>query len=145
MLLYICKALLVASRVIAILLPVPLHVIIFLSQKCTPHFYSPSILCSSKHEPDRNGWIIFIYIKFFMEREKYIYISSIYVLVFQRKPSLHLLNRFNFLKHVQHFDDKQLIFIQLQECICELAQGKLMDVQYNIIVIKKYLFLYFVI
>ena len=27
-----------------------------------------------------------------------------YVLVFQRKPSLHLMNGTNSLKHVQHFD-----------------------------------------
>ena len=26
------------------------------------------------------------------------------VLVFQRKPCLHLMTRFNFLKHLQHFD-----------------------------------------
>ena len=26
-----------------------------------------------------------------------------YVIVFQRKPNLHLVNRFNSLKHVQHF------------------------------------------
>ena len=27
-----------------------------------------------------------------------------YALVFQRKPCLHLVKRFNSLKHVQHFD-----------------------------------------
>ena len=69
------------------------------------------------HKPDRNEWIISICIKPFMEREKHIDISSMYVLVFQRKPCLYLLNRFDFLKHVQHFDDKQLIFIQVQLCI----------------------------
>ena len=32
------------------------------------------------------------------------YMSSMHALVFQRKPCLCFMNRFNFLKHVQHFD-----------------------------------------
>ena len=43
-----------------------------------------------------------------MKGEKHIYIaytvSCMYVLVFQRKPSMRLINRPNSLKHIQHFD-----------------------------------------
>ena len=44
------------------------------------------------------------FLKHFVERSIFIlYISCMYVIVFQRKPNLHLVNRFNSLKHVQHF------------------------------------------
>ena len=40
-----------------------------------------------------------------MEKDKYIYIISfMYVLIYQRKPWLCLMNRFNFLKLMQHFN-----------------------------------------
>ena len=49
----------------------------------------------------------YLFVKTFMKREKYIYItyiSCMYVLVFQRKPYLHLVNGFNSFKLVQNFD-----------------------------------------
>ena len=56
-------------------------------------FYSKHLL-QLKHKPtDRNGWTLFVCNTFY--REKYIYISCTFVLVFHKKPSLRLMNRFN--------------------------------------------------
>ena len=68
---------------------------------CTQH------LLQFEHKPsNRNGWTLF-FVKNFMEREKSIftlYTCCMYVLVFQRKPCLRVINKFNCLKDVQNFD-----------------------------------------
>ena len=61
----------------------------FLWQKCIPYFYfSPTIFCSYSNQIGIGGQYYFV--KNFMEREKYVYVSYMYVLVFQRKPCLNL-------------------------------------------------------
>ena len=94
--------LLIASRVIILLLPVKtVSAIIFY----LVFLFFPRIVCSSNpsHNIGVDGHYPFV--KIFMEREKYIYIiSCMYFVLFQRKPCPHLTNRFNSLKHVQHFD-----------------------------------------
>ena len=65
-------------------------------------FYSKHLLQFEHKLSDRNGWALFV-CTIGLYGEKFIYMSCMFVLVFQRKPSLHLTNRFNSLKHMQHF------------------------------------------
>ena len=48
----------------------------------------------------------YLFLNNFMEREKHIYVEYILCVIwyFKENPDLHLLNRLNYLKLVQHFD-----------------------------------------
>ena len=81
---------------------------------CTDHFYDKYISCIfilhlvsfANQTKTRQEWLtILVCGKLYGGRKAYLYcIYPVCVLVLQRKPCLHLMNRLNSLKHVQYFD-----------------------------------------